>query len=56
MVDVKPLVVIKPLCYMIYNHIAPSYEDIADVTVTVYMADVTVIVADVIATVPEYLW
>ena len=36
---------------MIYNHIAPSYEDIADVTVTVYMADVVAIVADVIATV-----
>ena len=36
---------------MIYNHIAPSYEDIADVTVTVYMADVVAIVTDVIATV-----
>ena len=34
---------------MIYNHIASSYEDIADVTVTVYMADV-------IATVTECLW
>ena len=41
---------------MIYDHIAHSYEDIADVTVTVYMADVVAIVADVIATVTEYLW
>ena len=41
---------------MIYNHIAPSYEDIADVTVTVYMADVVAIVADVVAIVTEYLW
>ena len=30
---------------MIYNHIATSYEDIADVTVTVYMAYVVAIVA-----------
>ena len=41
---------------MIYNHIGSSYEDIADVTVTVYMADVVAIVANVIATVTECLW